>query len=173
MVVCFRAPPPTPNDNSRQPLLRKLVTTTLWFRRSACRDADYAHPYRALGMAVSGVGNGQIFGPDCHFAKFADLLCPTSMPDSTSTRIRSGRPPRASWSAAMLLGSYRMKALRNSQNQKSLFSHSNISSALTKTAGGTASPSAFAVCRLTIIKYLTGCWTGRSDAFAPRRMRSA
>jgi hypothetical protein len=42
----------------------------------------------------------------------------------------------------MLLGLYRTKALRDSQNQKSLFSHSIISSALTKTAGGTASPSA-------------------------------
>ena len=52
----------------------------------------------------------------------------------------------------MLLGLYRMKALRNSQNRKSLFSHSIISSALTNTAGGTASPSAFAVCGLTIIE---------------------
>src|SRR5215472_4645156 len=59
------------------------------------------------------------------------------------------------------------------QRDKLAPSHSITSSALTKRAGGTASPRAFAVCRLTIIKYLTGSWTGSSDALSPRRMRSA
>jgi hypothetical protein len=48
--------------------------------------------------------------------------------------------------------------------------HSITSSALSWIDGGTVSPSAFAVLRLTTIKYLIGIWTGSSDGLAPRRM---
>ena len=51
--------------------------------------------------------------------------------------------------------------------------YSITSSARTISDGGTSSPSAFAVLRLTIVSYLVGACTGRSAGLAPRRMRSA
>src|SRR4029079_10797835 len=50
--------------------------------------------------------------------------------------------------------------------------HSNTSSAATSRPGGTVSPSALAVLRLTVVSYLVGACTGRSAGLAPRRMRS-
>src|SRR5262249_51512522 len=50
--------------------------------------------------------------------------------------------------------------------------HSITSSAATSRPGGTVSPSAFAVLRLSTVSYLVGACTGRSAGFAPRRMRS-
>ena len=50
--------------------------------------------------------------------------------------------------------------------------YSITSSARASSVGGTVSPSALAVLRLMIISNLVGCWTGNSEAFAPRRMRS-
>jgi hypothetical protein len=67
--------PPTPNDNSRQPLVRRLVTTTLRLRRRASRDVSLAHPYRALGMAVLRRRDCQVVRPNRRLAKVADGPC--------------------------------------------------------------------------------------------------
>src|SRR6516165_6947682 len=50
-------------------------------------------------------------------------------------------------------------------------SYSITSSAVARSAGGTVSPSALAVLRLTTNSYLMGACTGRSAGFAPLRMR--
>src|SRR5262245_41759035 len=50
--------------------------------------------------------------------------------------------------------------------------HSITSSAATSSPGGTVTPSAFAVLRLTTVSNLVGACTGRSAGLAPRRMRS-
>jgi hypothetical protein len=52
-------------------------------------------------------------------------------------------------------------------------SHSITSSARPSSDGGTSSPSALAVLRLTTSSNLTGAWTGSSLGFEPLRMRSA
>src|SRR5438034_558897 len=51
--------------------------------------------------------------------------------------------------------------------------HSITSSAVASNDGGTSSPSALAVLRLTTSSNLTGAWTGSSLGFEPLRMRSA
>jgi hypothetical protein len=51
--------------------------------------------------------------------------------------------------------------------------HSITSSAVASSDGGTSSPSALAVLRLTTSSNLTGAWTGSSLGFEPWRMRSA
>ena len=50
--------------------------------------------------------------------------------------------------------------------------HSITSSARASTDGGTSTPSALAVLRLTTVSYLVGACTGRSAGFSPLRMRS-
>src|SRR5262249_37610251 len=50
--------------------------------------------------------------------------------------------------------------------------HSITSSAVCRNGSGMVRPSAFAVLRLMTSSYLVGCWTGRSLAFAPLRIRS-
>src|SRR5262245_525674 len=50
--------------------------------------------------------------------------------------------------------------------------HSITSSAVCRNGSGTVRPSAFAVLRLMTSSYLVGCWTGRSLALAPLRIRS-
>src|SRR6516162_4473107 len=47
----------------------------LRLRRRACRDADFAHSYRAVGITVLRRCYCQIFGPSRHFAKLPDSLC--------------------------------------------------------------------------------------------------
>src|SRR5215469_10498400 len=49
--------------------------------------------------------------------------------------------------------------------------HSMTSSAVCRNGSGMVTPSAFAVLRLMTSSYLVGCWTGRSLAFAPLKMR--
>jgi hypothetical protein len=51
-------------------------------------------------------------------------------------------------------------------------SYSITSSAMANSEGGTVRPGVVAVLRLMISSNLVGACTGRSDAFAPRRMRS-
>ena len=48
----------------------------------------------------------QILGPCRHFPKLANGRCRHSDSGSASTRILPGKPPRAMWSAGMLLGLY-------------------------------------------------------------------
>src|SRR5262249_790574 len=50
--------------------------------------------------------------------------------------------------------------------------HSITSSAVCRNGSGMVRPSAFAVLRLMTSSYLVGCWTGRSLALAPLRIRS-
>src|SRR6516162_9450202 len=50
--------------------------------------------------------------------------------------------------------------------------HSITSSAWARIRGGTVSPSASAVFRLTTSLNVTGCWTGRSPGFVPLRILS-
>ena len=45
-------------------------------RRSACRDADFAHFHYASGITILRRRNCQIFGPNRQLAKVADGLCP-------------------------------------------------------------------------------------------------
>src|SRR5262249_45247472 len=49
--------------------------------------------------------------------------------------------------------------------------HSITSWAVAMSLSGTSSPSAFAVLRLMTNSNLVGCWTGRSEALSPLRMR--
>ena len=49
--------------------------------------------------------------------------------------------------------------------------HSITSSARASSVGGTMSPSALAVLRLTNSSTFVACWTGRSAGFAPARIR--
>ena len=51
--------------------------------------------------------------------------------------------------------------------------HSMTSSARARIDGGTVSPSALAVLRLTISSNVVGCWTGRSAGFSPFRILPA
>src|SRR5262249_15847828 len=50
--------------------------------------------------------------------------------------------------------------------------HSITSSAVCRNGSGMGRPRGFAVLRLMTRSYLVGCWTGRSLAFAPLRIRS-
>ena len=49
--------------------------TALRLRRRACRDADFADSYRAVGITVLRRRNCQIFGPSRHLAKLSDSFC--------------------------------------------------------------------------------------------------
>jgi len=89
---------------------KTCVLKSLRFRRDASRCASLAHFYCAFGMAFLRGCYHQILGPLLHLPKFA-AIADTPMPRSTSTRILSGKPPRAMWSAAVLLGLYRIRLL--------------------------------------------------------------
>jgi len=74
---------------------------------------------------------------------------------------------------AGLLGSgTRQPRQRSTANYANEFAppHSMTSSARARIAGGTVSPSALAVLRLTTSSNLVGCWTGKSAGFAPLRI---
>jgi hypothetical protein len=62
---------------------------------------------RAFGTEFLRDFYHQILGPRRHLAKLATVFADTRIFGSTSTRILSGKPPRAIWSAAMLLHLYR------------------------------------------------------------------
>src|SRR5262245_15000506 len=63
-----------------------------------------------LGSRSSGVVTAKFSGHAVIFRSSPTVFGDGWMPGSTSTRILSGKPPRATWSAAMLLGLYRMTA---------------------------------------------------------------
>src|SRR5262245_14045401 len=67
-------------------------------------------------------------------------------------------------------GPHRRRAA--SEHDELAASHSNTSSARTSNDDGTSRPSALAVLRLRTVSYLVGACTGRSAAWAPRRMWS-
>jgi predicted hotdog family 3-hydroxylacyl-ACP dehydratase len=69
-------------------------------------------------------------------------------------------------------GPYRCAITGREQSQHGT-PYSITSSAIASSPGGTASPNAFAVCRLMTNSYLVDCSTGRSAGFAPLRMRPA
>ena len=60
----------------------------------------------------------------------------------------------------------------HNMNQKELH-YSMTSSARARIDGGTVSPSAFTVLRLTTSSKVVGCRTGRSAGFSPLRIRPA
>jgi hypothetical protein len=62
------------------------------------------------GSRCCGVVTAKFSGHAVIFRSSPTVFGDGWMPGSTSTRILSGRPPRATWSAAMLLGLYRMSA---------------------------------------------------------------
>ena len=63
------------------------------------------------GRRSCGVIMTKFSGHAVTFRSSPTVFADTRMPRSTSTRILSGKPPRAMWSAATLLGLYRMRAL--------------------------------------------------------------
>ena len=63
------------------------------------------------GRRSCGVIMTKFSGHAVTFRSLPTVFADTRMPRSTSTRILSGKPPRAMWSAATLLGLYRMRAL--------------------------------------------------------------
>ena len=82
-------------------------------------------------------------------------------------------------SSCLISDGWSMSALRRPQHQKRLRAiaakrhyYSITSSARASSAGGTSSPSAFAVVRLMTRSNLVGACTGRSAGFSPLRMRS-
>jgi hypothetical protein len=86
----------------------------LCLRRDAGRYVRLAHPYHAFGIDFLRGCNAKFSGHDVIFRSSETVLGDAPISASTSTRILSGNPPRATWSAAMLLGLYRMKARSNS-----------------------------------------------------------
>jgi hypothetical protein len=63
-----------------------------------------------LGSRSCGVVTAKFSGHAVIFRSSPTVFGDGWMPGSTSTRILSGKPPRATWSAAMFLGLYRMSA---------------------------------------------------------------
>src|SRR5262245_51885292 len=61
-----------------------------------------------LGSPCCGVVTAKFSGHAVIFRSSPTVFGDGWMLGSTSTRILSGKPPRATWSAAMLLGLYRM-----------------------------------------------------------------
>src|SRR5262245_46279589 len=62
------------------------------------------------GWCSCGVVITKFSGHSGTFRSSPTVFADTPMSGSASTRILSGKPPRAMWSAAMLLGLYRIRA---------------------------------------------------------------
>jgi hypothetical protein len=82
----------------------------LRFRRSASRYVRLAHLYSAVGIALLRSCYGQILGPRGHLPKFAYSLWRRLDAWVHLDPHLIWQAPRATWSAAMLLGLYRMTA---------------------------------------------------------------
>src|SRR5215475_13281795 len=126
----------------------------------------------SLGPAILD-GDGSILDP----AEFAQPLYKSSSPLAPCQR--SGRAQESDGrQLARLLPlrhhrpSSRAAEQRDEVAPSYLRGHSITSSAVCRNGSGMVRPSAFAVLRLMTSSNLVGCWTGRSLAFAPLRIRS-
>src|SRR5262249_40954918 len=70
-------------------------------------------------LRSDGVATARFSGQVASFRSSPTVFADTPMPGSVSTRILSGKPPRATWSAPMLLGLYRTMASHTSCHRHS------------------------------------------------------
>src|SRR5262245_55690254 len=75
-----------------------FLKRTLRFRRDASRYVSLVHPYCAFRTAFLGVVIAKFSGHVFILRSSPTVLADTRMSGSTSTRILSGKPPRAIWS---------------------------------------------------------------------------
>src|SRR5262249_27526855 len=84
-------------------------------------------------------------------------------------RLMSALPPKADMDRRAVMSALCQKRTYAVQQNSG---YSITSSARATSDCGTASPSAFAVLRLTVSTYLVGAWTGRSAGLVPLRILS-
>src|SRR5262249_24340143 len=108
--------------------------------------------------------DGATFNP----AEFTQSLHKSSSPGTPDRSVRAQEPDRRQ--LPRLLRACRQRPRRRAADERDELSspHSITSSAATSRPGGTASPSAFAVFKLSVVSYLVGACTGRSAGAAPR-----
>ena len=97
-------------------------------------------------------------------------LCPRKRPDSGHC-ARSAKVVAVSLANKMARVGWAVLAKGESYRPKTIC-YSITSSAVARSVGGMARPSALAAFRLTTIKYFVGNCTGSSEGVAPRRMLS-
>src|SRR5262249_21022565 len=116
--------------------------------------------------------NGPILDP----AEFAQPLHKCGDPRALRRRRGRAQEPNGRQLSRLLRGRReRPRSCRTAQQGDELAAfhlHSITSSAVCRNGSGMVRPSVFAVLRLMTSSYLVGCWTGRSLAFAPLRIRS-
>src|SRR5262245_60801534 len=141
------------------------ITLTLRCHQVGCKSRQVVMTVRPsildrdiLTLDITGLA--QALAERTHTVRVSLRRCGTEKPNHRHRRLLRAR---REWPRG-----------RRAAEQRDEFAapHSITSSAVCRNGSGTVRPSAFAVLRLMTSSYLVGCWTGRSLALAPLRIRS-